>query len=130
MIYLSGSKINEMQKIILKLYGAEPRSDRPDLGIRTHDDKDKGASSEPASEARVARTELVYVGYPDRSVTAKKVIELAQDAQIIDGTGYKTLTVLAWDYDYNFSTELESRLKTKKEKLATQINPLTIPHTK
>lgn len=112
MIYLSGSKINEMQKIILKLYEAEPRSDRPDLGVRTRDDKDP---------------ELVYVGYPDRPVTAKKVIELAQDAQIIDGTGYKTLTVLAWDYDYNFSTELESRLKAKKQKLTTQINPLTIP---
>jgi adenine-specific DNA-methyltransferase len=112
MIYLSGSKINEMQKIILKLYGAEPRSDRPDLGIRNHDDKD---------------SELVYVGYPDRPVTAKKVIELAQDAQIIDGTGYKTLTVLAWDYDYNFSTELESRLKAQKEKLNIQINPLAIP---
>lgn len=112
MIYLSGSKINEMQKIILKLYGAEPRSDRPDLGVHTYDDK------EP---------ELVYVGYPDRPVTAKKVIELAKDAEIIDGTGYKTLTVLAWDYDYNFSTELESRLKGKKQKISTKINSLTIP---
>lgn len=112
MIYLSGSKINEMQRIILKLYGAEPRTDRPDLGIHTYEDK------EP---------ELVYVGYPDRPVTAKKVIELAKDAQIIDGTGYKKLTILAWDYDYNFSTELESRLKNKKQKIATQINPLTIP---
>lgn len=112
MIYLSGSKINEMQKIILKLYGAEPRSDRPDLGVRAHEDKD---------------SELVYVGYPDRPVTAKKIIELAQDAQILDGTGYKTLTVLAWDYDYNFSTELESRRKAQKEKLPVQINSLAIP---
>lgn len=112
MIYLSGSKINEMQKIILKLYGAAPRSDRPDLGIRTHDDKD---------------SELVYVGYPDRPVTAKKVIELAKDAEILDGTGYKTLTILGWDYDYDFSTTLESGLKSKKQKLTIEINPLTIP---
>ena len=112
MIYLSGSKIGEMQRIILKLYGADPRSDRPDLGIRTHDDKDP---------------ELVYVGYPDRPVTAKKVIELAQDAQILDGTGYKTLTILAWDYDYNFSTELENRKKTQGDKLRTEFKTLTIP---
>lgn len=112
MIYLSGSKINEMQKIILKLYEAEPRSDRPDLGICKHENEDP---------------ELVYVGYPDRPVTAKKVVELAQDAQILDGTGYKTLTVLAWDYDYNFSTELENRLKTKKNQITTKINTLTIP---
>lgn len=112
MIYLSGSKINEMQKIILKLYEAEPRSDRPDLGICKHENKDP---------------ELVYVGYPDRPVTAKKVIELAQDAQILDGTGYKSLTVLAWDYDYSFSTELESRLKARRNKVTTNINTLTIP---
>lgn len=37
MIYLSGSKIGEMQRMILKLYGADPRSDRPDLGIRTQE---------------------------------------------------------------------------------------------
>lgn len=68
----------------------------------------------------------MYVGYPDRPVTARKVIELAKDAEILDGTGYKTLSVLAWDYDYNFSTELESQLK-KKQKLNIEINPLTIP---
>ena len=112
MIYLSGSKIGEMQRIILKLYGADPRSDRPDLGIRTHEDKDP---------------ELVYVGYPDRPVTAKKVIELAKDAQILDGTGYKTLIVLAWDYDYNFSTELENRKKAQGDKLRTEVKTLTIP---
>lgn len=112
MIYLSGSKINEMQRIILKLYGAEPRSDRPDLGILTNDDKDP---------------ELAYVGYPDRPITAKKAIELAQDAQILDGTGYKTLVVLAWDYDYNFSTELESRKKALSDRLKVEIKTLTIP---
>lgn len=112
MIYLSGSKINEMQRIILKLYGAEPRSDRPDLGILTNDDNDP---------------ELAYVGYPDRPITAKKVIELAQDAQVLDGTGYKTLVVLAWDYDYNFSTELESRKKVLSDRLKVEIKTLTIP---
>jgi adenine-specific DNA-methyltransferase len=112
MIYLSGSKINEMQRIILKLYGAEPRSDRPDLGILTNDDKDP---------------ELAYVGYPDRPITAKKVIELAQDAQVLDGTGYKSLVVLAWDYDYNFSTELESRKKALSDRLKVEIKTLTIP---
>lgn len=112
MIYLSGSKINEMQRIILKLYGAEPRSDRPDLGILTNDDNDP---------------ELAYVGYPDRPITAKKVIELAQDAQVLDGIGYKTLVVLAWDYDYNFSTELESRKKALSDRLKVEIKTLTIP---
>lgn len=112
MIYLSGSKIGEMQRIILKLYGADPRSDRPDLGTRTQE------GQEP---------ELVYVGYPDRPVTAKKVIELAQDAQILDGTGYKTLTILAWDYDYNFTTELENRKKAQGDKLKIEMKTLTIP---
>lgn len=112
MIYLSGSKIGEMQRIILKLYGAEPRSDRPDLGIHTLDGEG---------------TELVYVGYPDRPVTARKVIELAQEAEILDGKGYSKLTILAWDYDYNFSTELESRKAGLREQLRVNINPLTIP---
>ena len=111
MIYLSGSKIGEMQRIILKLYEAAPISDRSDLGIRTTD----------------SSMELVYVGYPDRPVTAKKVIDLAQEAEIIDGTGYKTLAILAWDYDYNFNTELENRKKTLKNPLKVEIKPLTIP---
>ncbi|MGL4377830.1 MAG: site-specific DNA-methyltransferase [Microcoleaceae cyanobacterium] len=108
MIYLSGSKIGEMQRIILKLYEAAPRRDRADLGIR-------------------GNTELVYVGYPDRPVTAKKVIELAQEAEILDGTGYKTLAILAWDYDYNFNTELESRKSALKNPLKVEIKALTIP---
>ncbi len=112
MIYLSGSKIGEMQRIILKLYGAEPRSDRPDLGVKANDD---------------GTTELVYVGYPDRPVTAKKVIELAQETQILDGSGFKTLVVLAWDYDYNYTTEYESRKKLLKSPLSVDIKALTIP---
>lgn len=112
MIYLSGSKIGEMQRIILKLYGAEPRSDRPDLGVKTNDD---------------GTIELVYVGYPDRPVTARKVIELAQETQILDGSGFKTLVVLAWDYDYNYTTEYESRKKLLKSPLSVAIKALTIP---
>ena len=34
MIYLGGGRIYEMQKIILKLYGAEPMANRKDLGVR------------------------------------------------------------------------------------------------
>jgi len=112
MIYLSGSKIGEMQRIMLKLYGAEPRSDRTDLGVRILDD---------------GSTELVYVGYPDRPVTAKRVMELAQDAQILDGTGYTKLVILAWDYDYNYSTEFESRKKALREPLRVNLQTLTIP---
>lgn len=112
MIYLSGSKINEMQRIILKLYGADPRNDRADLGVRHNND---------------GTNDLVYVGYPDRPTTAKKVIELAKDAQILDGTGYKTLIVLAWDFDYNFNTELENQQKNLGDKLKVDIKPLTIP---
>jgi adenine-specific DNA-methyltransferase len=109
MIYLSGSKIGEMQKIILKLYEAEPRTDRADVGVKTVD----------------GSTELVYVGYPDRPTTAKKVMELAKDAEILDGSGYKKLVILAWDYDYNFSNELENFKKQRK--LKVEIQPLTIP---
>ena len=110
MIYLSGSKIGEMQRIILKLYSAEPRSDRADLGVRT----DKEGNSE-----------LVYVGYPDRPTTAKKVIDLAKDAAVLDGIGYKKLVILAWDYDYNFTGEFES-LK-KRRNIKTDVQTLTIP---
>jgi adenine-specific DNA-methyltransferase len=110
MIYLSGSKIGEMQKIILKLYEAEPRTDRADVDVKTLED---------------GSTELVYVGYPDRPTTAKKVMELAKDAEILDGSGYKKLVILAWDYDYNFSNELENFKKQRK--LKVEIQPLTIP---
>jgi adenine-specific DNA-methyltransferase len=112
MIYLSGSRIGEMQRIILKLYGAEPREDRTDLGNRIPETGDP---------------ELVYVGYPDRPITAKKVLELAQEAQTLDGSGYLKLVILAWDYDYNFSTELESRKQALKAPLRISIQPLTIP---
>ncbi len=112
MIYLSGGRIHEMMAVVLKLYGATPRKGTPELGTRKAPDD---------------VTELVYVGYPDRPTTARKVEELARQADKLDGTGYKRLVVLAWDYDYNFSTELEKRLKSSSQKVRTHIELRTIP---
>ena len=113
MIYLSGGRIYEMQRVILKLYGATPHPHHRDLGTRH------------APEDGVL--ELVYVGYPDRPVTAKKAEELARMAETHDGTGYKRLVILAWDYDYNYSTELENRLKAAKPPIQTEIVSRSIP---
>jgi len=113
MIYLSGGRIGEMQQVILKLYGATPRRDSADLGTR-HNPED-------------GVLELVYVGYPDRPVTARKAEELARQAEKLDGTGYKRLVILAWDYDYNYSSELENRLKAAKQPIKTKIESRTIP---
>ena len=70
-------------------------------------------------------SELIYVGYPDRPTTAKKAIDLAKEAMVLDGTGYKNLVILAWDYDYNFTGEFES-LK-KRSNIKTEVQTLTIP---
>jgi DNA modification methylase len=113
MIYLSGGSIGEMQRVILKLYGATPRKGTAELGVRTTLDE--------------GRLELVYVGYPDRPVTAKKAEELARMADTLDGTGYKTLVILAWDYAYNYSTELENRKKASKTPWKTEIISRLIP---
>jgi adenine-specific DNA-methyltransferase len=94
MVYLAGARIYEMQHIVLKLYGATPRKDLPELGMRKGDD---GVS------------ELVYVGYPDRAVTSKKVEELATQADTLDGRGYSRLVVLGWDYEYNYEELLAER---------------------
>jgi len=113
MVYLAGARIYEMQHIVLKLYGATPRKDLPELGTRKGDD---GA------------TELVYVGYPDRAVTSKKVEELATQAETLDGTGYKRLVVLGWDYEYNYEELLAARRRTpllRKSKVETSSR--TIP---
>ena len=37
------------------------------------------------------------------------------------------MTILAWDYDYNFTTELENRKKAEGDKLKTELKTLTIP---
>lgn len=97
MIYLTGGRIGEMQRIILKLYGAMPHPGYKDLGSRRAED---------------GTVELVYVGYPDRPTAAKKVEELARLAETLDGTGYKRLVVLAWDYDYSYDEAWDSRMKT------------------
>jgi DNA modification methylase len=112
MIYLSGGRIWEMQKIILKLYDAEPRKDYQDLGVKKDE---KGNLS------------LVYVGYPDRPVTARKVEELAKIAETLDGSGYKNLIILGWDYEYNYEELLEQRLKNSKDKIRIKIESRTIP---
>ena len=113
MVYLAGARIYEMQHIVLKLYGATPRKDLPELGTRKGDD---------------GVTELVYVGYPDRAVTSKKVEELAAQAETLDGTGYNRLVVLGWDYEYNYEELLADRRRTpllRKSKI--EIVPRTIP---
>lgn len=97
MIYLTGGRIWEMQQLILKLYGATPRDKLSGLGVRKADDNVE---------------ELVYVGYPDRPVTAGKAEELALQAQKLDGMGYKRLIILGWDYEYNYLQALESRMKS------------------
>ena len=82
MIYLTGGRIGEMQRIILKLYGATPHPTYKDLGVR---------------KANGGAAELGYVGDPDRPTTAKKVEDVARSAETLDGDGYARLIVLAWD---------------------------------
>ena len=112
MIYLHGGRIYEMQRIILKLYGAMPRKDFQDMGVR---------------EAEDGITELVYVSYPDRPVTAKKVEELAERADRLDGSGYRRLVILGWDYEYNYEQILEQRKEAPKEKWNVEVVSKIIP---
>jgi len=112
MIYLGGARIYEMQKIILKLYGAEPMANRKDLGVRKNED---------------GTLELVYCGYPDRAVAAHKVEDLATEAQILDGAGYKRLVILAWDYEYNYDELLQTRIKAAGKDIKTEIVSRQIP---
>ena len=112
MIYLTGGKIYKMQNLILKLYGAAPRDKMSGLGIRKAED---------------GIEELVYVGYPDRPVTAGKAEELAQQAQKLDGRGYKRLIILGWDYEYNYHQALESRKRALKDKLKIEVISRDIP---
>jgi DNA modification methylase len=112
MIYLTGGRIGEMQRIILKLYGATPHPAYKDLGVRKADD---------------GTSELVYVGYPDRPTTAKKVEELARLAESLDGSGYKRLVVLAWDYDYSYDEAWDARMKAAKKPLKVEVQKKLIP---
>jgi len=111
MIYLTGGRIWEMQHLILKLYGATPRDKTSGLGIRKIDNTE----------------ELVYVGYPDRPITAKKAEQLALQAKNLDGRGYQRLVILGWDYEYNYSQALESRLNALKDKINVEIKSRDIP---
>jgi len=99
MIYLHGARIYEMQRIILKLYGATPRKDFSDMGMRKVED---------------GVTELVWVSYPDRPVPARKVEELARRADHLDGRGFKRLVILGWDYEYNYNQMLDTRKRADK----------------
>ena len=112
MIYLGGVRIYEMQRIILKLYGAEPVANRKDLGVRKAED---------------GTLELVYCGYPDRAVAAHKVEDLATEAQMLDGAGYKRLVILAWDYEYNYDELLQTRVKAAGKDIKTEIVSRQIP---
>ncbi|HIH96757.1 MAG TPA: site-specific DNA-methyltransferase [Thermoplasmata archaeon] len=112
MIYLHGGRIYEMQRIILKLYGATPRKDFRDMGVR---------------EAEDGVTELVYVSYPDRPVTAKKVEELAEIAERLDGTGYRRLVILGWDYEYNYEELLNQRKRASTENWNVEVISKMIP---
>ncbi len=112
MIYLGGARIYEMQKIILKLYGAEPMANRKDLGVRKTED---------------GTLELVYCGYPDRAVAAHKVEDLAIEAATLDGAGYKRLVILAWDYEYNYDELLQARIKAAGKDIKTEIVSRQIP---
>ncbi|MDG6912534.1 MAG: site-specific DNA-methyltransferase [Nitrososphaerota archaeon] len=107
LIYREGGNIALMQRIVMKLYGAEPHPAHTDLGVLHQGGK---------------RT-LVYVGYPDRPLTAKKTAELVKTARSLDGEGYDKLVLLAWDYEYNYDEGIEGRRKG----FGVQIEPRLIP---
>jgi adenine-specific DNA-methyltransferase len=109
-IYLTGSRIYEIQLVILKLYGASPRRDYPDMGIRKSDEL----------------VELVYISYPDIPVTAKKAEELEALAEHLDGKGYQRLVILGWGYEYNYDDILEARERTSNRGWHTKIVSKTI----
>ena len=106
LIYLHDLKLREMYDIILKLYGATPRNDRPGIGISSTD-----------------RNTLVYVCEPDRPMTARKAVELSKDALALDGRGYRNLVILAWDYDYNYDEDLRKLSSNVNAKIDSKIIP-------
>ncbi|MBU2462314.1 hypothetical protein KKH65_05520 [bacterium] len=52
---------------------------------------------------------------------------LAMQAQKLDGTGYKRLIILGWDYDYSYHQALESRINSLKDRLRVKIESRNIP---
>ncbi|MGC8516092.1 MAG: site-specific DNA-methyltransferase [Thermoplasmata archaeon] len=109
LIYLHEVKLREMYDIILKLYGATPRQDRPGIGISNTD-----------------RNTLVYVCEPDRPMTARKAVELSKDALALDGRGYRNLVILAWDYDYNYDEDLRKLSSNKNATIDSKIIPTDV----
>jgi adenine-specific DNA-methyltransferase len=110
-IYLTGSRIYEIRSIILKLYGATPHKDYTDLGIRKIDEL----------------VELVYVSYPDRPVTAKKIGELMTLAENLDGTHYQQLVILGWAYEDNYDEILSEMEHVSKRMWHTNVVSKIIP---
>lgn len=111
LIYLSGQRINEIQRIILKLYGATPRKDQLDLGTKRERDREV----------------LVYVSYPDRPITAKRVDDIEVLAERLDGRGFDRLVILGWDYEYNFDELLRERKLNSKRHWRIEPECKTIP---
>ncbi len=100
LIYMRDVKLREMYNIILKLYGAAPRDDMQGFGIKQDD-----------------KSTLVFVCEPDRPMTGRKAIDLAKQAHLADGKGYRRLVILAWDYELDFDNDF-SRLKANKKEIA------------
>jgi adenine-specific DNA-methyltransferase len=100
LIYMRDVKLREMYNIILKLYGAAPREDMQGFGIKQDD-----------------KSTLVFVCEPDRPMTGRKAIDLAKQAHLADGKGYRRLVILAWDYELDFDNDF-SRLKANKKEIA------------
>jgi SAM-dependent methyltransferase len=100
LIYMRDVKLREMYNIILKLYGAAPREDMQGFGIKQDD-----------------RSTLVFVCEPDRPMTGRKAIDLAKQAHLADGKGYRKLVILAWDYEFDFDNDF-SRLKAARKEIA------------
>jgi adenine-specific DNA-methyltransferase len=110
LIYREGGNISLMQKLVLKLFAAQPHPTYPDLG--TMKEKDELV--------------LVYVGYPDRPITAKKVNDLLKIARNLDGQAYNRLILLGWDYEYNFDENTEMRRKGSDVKVEARLIPPSI----
>jgi len=100
LIYMRDVKLSEMYNIILKLYGAAPREDMQGFGVKQDD-----------------KSTLVFVCEPDRPMTGRKAIDLAKQAHLADGKGYRRLVILAWDYELDFDNDF-SRLKANKKEIA------------
>ena len=101
LIYSKEIKLKEMYNIVLKLYGATPRTDWQGFGISKEDNKT-----------------LVFVCEPDRPMTGKKAVDLAKSAKTADGKGYKRLIILAWDFEYDFDDTFQRLTKNSKRDLA------------